>query len=169
MGKPTARIPRAYLAGPDVFHPEHPRIFAQREFICRRSGLDPLVPVDNDATTALEIYRSNVRHLERCDLVIANITPFRGPHCDVGTAWEVGYATSRGVPVFAFSEVRAPLLDRIPSGPLGRGVDASGMTVEDFGLCENLMIVRSLVDRVVHVTFEAAVEAAARYLGTARQ
>src|SRR5947208_12518945 len=80
------------------------RIFAERREICRTHGLEPLVPLDNEATTAEEIYQANVRLLDRCDGVIANLTPFRGPHCDVGTAWEIGYAVARERPVFGFSE-----------------------------------------------------------------
>jgi len=130
--------------------------------------LEPVVPLDNEATTALEIYQSNIRLLDESNLVIANITPFRGPHCDVGTAWEIGYAVSRGVPVFAFSATTEPLLDRIARGTPGRHVDSLGMLVEDFGLPENLMIIYSLVEHRVYDTFEAAVEAAARYMSSAR-
>ena len=116
------------------------------------------------ATIAVEIYRSNTRLLDRCDLVIANITPFRGPHCDVGTAWEIGYAVARRVPVFAFSETTALLVDRIARGAPGHRFDSSGTLVEDFGLPENLMIVHGLVAQRVHETFEAAVDAAARHM-----
>lgn len=154
--------PRVYLAGPDVFHPDHARIFAERAAICRRYGLEPLIPMDNAATTAPEIYESNVRLLQQCDAVIANVTPFRGPNCDVGTAWEMGYVAARGMPVFAFSEARGALLDRIPDAKPAK-LDAAGMAVEDFGLGENLMIALSVVDRTIHATFEAAAAAAARH------
>ena len=49
------------------------------------------------------------------------------------------------------------------------GPDSDGMAVEPFGLMENLMVVESLCDRVVHPTFEAAVAAAAGVLAAARQ
>jgi nucleoside 2-deoxyribosyltransferase len=154
--------PRVYLAGPDVFHPHHRQIFAEREACCRRAGLEPLVPLDSTATTPLEIYRSNVRLLNVADLLIANITPFRGPHCDVGTAWEIGYAVCRGVPVFAFSAATGTLLDRVGRETHSPQRDALGMLVEDFGLPENLMLAYSFVDQQVHETFVAALEAAAR-------
>jgi len=156
-------VPRVYLAGPDVFHPDHARIFAERRSICRRHGLEALVPTDNAATTALEIYEANVRLLRQCDAVIANITPFRGPHCDAGTAWEMGYAAAIGAPVFAFSEARGALRDRI-RGTAPGPVDATGMTVEDFGLGENLMIAMSVIDRTIHGTFDTAAVATARHV-----
>lgn len=161
--------PRVYLAGPDVFHPDHARIFAERSSICRRYGLEPLVPLDNKATTSGEIYQSNVKLLDGCDAVIANVTPFRGPHCDVGTAWEIGYAVARGAAVFAFSEAVGPLLGRVVGGTVGSRCDASGMFVEDFGLPENLMIVEGLAGRMVHQTFESAAQAAAGYFVNVRQ
>ena len=159
--------PRVYLAGPDVFHPEHERIFAERREICRQHGLEPLVPLDNKATTAAEIYHANIRLLDRCHGVIANITPFRGPHCDVGTAWEIGYAVARECPVFGFSEDARLLLQRVPGAGSPKR-DSSEMLVEDFQLSENLMIAVSLVEQTVHRTFENAARAAARHLRAGR-
>ena len=152
-----------YLAGPDVFHPDHGRIFTERRATCRRHGLAPLTPLDSGATAAEDIYRASVRLLDGCAAVVANVTPFRGPHCDPGTAWEIGYAVARSVPVFAFSQATAPLRARV--GTAGGRFDATGMLVEDFGLIENLMIVMSAAGQVVHPSFEAAVTAAARHLG----
>ncbi len=161
-------IPRVYLAGPDVFHPDHARIFAERTSLCRLYGLEALVPLDTQAKDSTQIYQANVRLLDLCDAVIANITPFRGPHCDVGTAWEIGYAVGRSKPVFAFSDVSEPLASRIASGDQGPRTDASGMYVEDFGLAENLMIVESLVGQKVHGSFEAALEATVTFLKNSR-
>ena len=149
-----------------MFHPDRLHIFAERRAVCERHGLDALVPLDERATTVASIYRSNLRLLEGADVVVANLTPFRGGHADSGTAWEIGHAVARGVPVFAFSDAREPLVQRVGSG--GR-VDGDGFAVEDFGLAENLMIVLGLADRTVHATFEAAVQAAARHLSEARE
>lgn len=155
--------PVVYLAGPEVFHPEHSRIFAEREAMCRQYGLKAVVPIDNMSVTAIDIYRMNVKLLESCHAVIANISPFRGPHCDVGTAWEVGYAVARQTPVFAFSETRELLFERVVRDSR-RPVDDFGMLVEDFGLPENLMIALSLVGSTVHGSFERALRAVAEYL-----
>jgi nucleoside 2-deoxyribosyltransferase len=164
----AATTNRVYLAGPEVFHPAHASIFDERLAICRTHGLTAVVPLDAGAKTAVEIYRSNVARLEASHAVIANITPFRGPHGDVGTAWEMGYATARGLPVFAFSATAEPLASRVPAGSRP-GTDRDGLAVEPFGLMENLMIVESLCDRIVHPTFEAAVAAAARLLRPGRR
>ena len=159
---------RVYLAGPDVFHPRHDAIFAERRAICRSHGLTAIVPLDGDARTSVDIYRANVAKLDGSDGVIANVTPFRGPHCDVGTAWELGYAVAKGLPTFAFSAAVERLASRVAAGA-APGTDRDGMAVEPFGLMENLMIVESLSDRVVHGSFEAAVAAAARTLVAGRR
>ncbi|MBI3827667.1 MAG: nucleoside 2-deoxyribosyltransferase [Candidatus Rokubacteria bacterium] len=158
---------RVYLAGPDVFAPDHRRIFRERTEICRSLGLSPLVPADDDTTEPAAIYAANLAMLGGCDAVIADVTPFRGPHCDPGTAWEIGYAAARGTPVFAFSASPEPLAARVAAGDASARTDRSGMLIEPFGLAENLMIVQALSDRTVHRTFRDAARAAARALGAA--
>ena len=76
-----------YLAGPDIFHPDRNRLFRVRVRFCRAYGLEPLIPLDPETTKAA-IYRTNIRLLDASDAVVANRGPFRGPHDDVGTAWE---------------------------------------------------------------------------------
>ena len=152
--------PRVYLAGPDVFDPDYASLFAARAEEGRRHGLEPRIPIDNAATTAPDIFRANVQLLEESHAVIANLSPFRGPHCDPGTAWEVGYAHARGLRVFAFSETGGNVIDRV-GGTGGR--DAAGLIVEDFGLPENLMLVMAADGHRLHPTFSAAVRAAAAH------
>ena len=155
-------IAKVYLAGPDVFFRNRGAIFAERARVCAALGLAPLIPVDETKTTAAAIFESNVALIEAADGIIANLSPFRGPHCDVGTAWEMAYATARGKPVFAWSAAPRPLIARLHDvGPDGR--DAEGNLVEDFGLPENLMIALSIAGGTVHASFEAAARAAAAY------
>lgn len=153
---------KVYLAGPDVFFPDCSAIFAERSRRCEALGLRALIPVDEKLTTAEAIFESNVALINDADAVIANIVPFRGPHCDVGTAWEMAYATAKGKPVFAYSSDPRPLIARIPGvGPDGR--DRDGNLAENFGLVENLMIAESIVGKKAHPTFEAAAKAAAAH------
>ena len=124
------------------------------------------MPLDERATTAALIYRSNVRLVAGADAVIANVSPFRGMHADPGTAWEMGHAVALGTPVFAYSDAPQALRQRVAGGGLA---DADGMMVEDFGFAENLMLVFALADQTVHGTFEEAVAAAALWLSEARE
>lgn len=124
-----------YPAGPDVFDPKHEAIFAERATLCRRLGLESLIPEDNRAVTATDIFSFNVDLLQQAGGVIANITPFRGPHCDVGTAWELGYAFAHDIPIFAFSTDKRLLVEKV-EGALKAGRDLLGRAVEPFRLAE---------------------------------
>jgi nucleoside 2-deoxyribosyltransferase len=156
---------KVYLAGPDVFYPNCGAIFEERIRLCAALGRTALIPVDETLDTAPAIFENNVALIEQADGIVANISPFRGPHCDVGTAWEMAYATAKGKPVFAWSSDPRPLVARIRAvGKDGR--DAEGHLAENFGLAENLMIGESIVGKKAHATFEAAARAAAAHFKT---
>jgi nucleoside 2-deoxyribosyltransferase len=162
--------PAVYLAGPEVFFPDVTEVAARLKALCRAQGLEGLFPTDAERPTgkgigpALAIYLGNVALIDRSDAVVADISPFRGAGMDPGTAWEIGYAVARRLPVFAWSHDLRPYADRV--GPLGSGprgpVDADGLLVEDFGLVENLMITESVV--AVDASAEAAIERCAAAL-----
>lgn len=158
-------MPKVYLAGPAVFRPDATERFASDARTCRARGFDALIPFDETLTAADRIFAGNVLLIDSADAVIADISPFRGPHCDVGTAWETGYAIAKGVPVFAYSQDPRLLTARI-AGTDGR--DHEGCLIEDFGLAENLMLVSALADRTVHPTLAAALGAAAAHLQAAK-
>lgn len=145
---------KVYLAGPDVFHPQAREIGAAKRAICRELGLEGLFPLDNAENTgnrgALEaaraIYRGNVALMEACDAAIANLTPFRGPGCDPGTAFELGYMRALGRPVAAYTADPRTYPERVrdraavQAAADGGLVDGDGLAVEDFGLVDNLML-----------------------------
>jgi nucleoside 2-deoxyribosyltransferase len=90
----------------------------------------------------------NILLIEGCDIVLANVAPFRGPHADDGTAFEVGYATGLDLPVLCYAvegALRPSRTSRLATPVPGRGhgplLDKDGWTVEDFGLPVNLMLV----------------------------
>jgi len=155
--------PAVYLAGPEVFFPDVEAVAARLKALCAAAGLTGLFPTDaarptgDGISTARAIYLGNVALIDRSDAVVADISPFRGAGMDPGTAWEIGYAIARGLPVFAYSHDLRPYAERV--GPAGQGprgpVDADGLLVEDFGLVENLMIAESVV--AVDLTAEAAI------------
>ncbi|MBS4045600.1 MAG: nucleoside 2-deoxyribosyltransferase [Alphaproteobacteria bacterium] len=135
---------KLYLAGPDVFAPNAQARFAAMREACHSAGFEPLTPVDNALPANLQgqalaafIKQANVELIRRCDAVVANVSPFRGPNMDPGTAWEIGFAEALGKPVILWSETGALLAERTP----GNGsTDPQGWMVENFGLAENLMI-----------------------------
>lgn len=145
--------PRLYLAGPDVFAPDAVQRGAAKQAICAELGAEGLFPLDNDppppgldaAGAAHHIYRANIGLMQGADACIANLSPFRGPNADDGTAFEVGWMIAAGKPVFGHVDDPHPLARRsaVPdrSDGQGRAVDADGWWVEDFGWPVNLMLV----------------------------
>jgi nucleoside 2-deoxyribosyltransferase len=130
---------RAYLAGPDVFHPKAVEIGSEKKRICAEFGLVGVFPFDADVDLAglspteqgHRCFDLMVELMDSCDLAIANLTPFRGPSMDVGTAIEIGYMHGRNKPVFGYTNVPTDYAER---------VSEDGFLVEPFGLVDNLMV-----------------------------
>lgn len=79
---------------------------------------NPDKTVDNMA----EIYRNNVGAIDSADLVVANLN---GIATDDGTAWEVGYAVAKGVPVVGlFTDWRRRFDDEIVNLMIGESSEA---------------------------------------------
>lgn len=169
------RMPGVYLAGPAVFAPGETvaDYFRQAAQLCGALGLQALSPLDIELranafdqrpeSRAAAIKRGNLELLMAANCIVADISPFRGPHLDPGTAYEIGYADALGLPVILYSTVQGSLLRRMKTA-----VDAEGYSVEDFGLCDNLMIAAALsgsntatAGRPVHASLGEALAAAA--------
>jgi len=145
---------KIYLAGPDVFLPDAIDIGQRKADICARHQLVGLYPMDNAIDVAakeasLQIFRGNEAMMNEADAVIANLTPFRGPSADAGTVYELGYMAGRGKLCLGYSNDPSPYVDRVReftkvTSDEGGLKDALGLTVEDFGLADNLMIIHAL-------------------------
>lgn len=157
-------LPVVYLAGPAVFRPDAKEVGAELVALCAEYGLDGRFPLDSAFTTAEAIFAGNVKMIRDADAVIADLSPFRGPHCDVGTAFEVGFAHAIGLPVFAYSDDVSPLVRRIPTFIAGaRPRDAEDLEIENFDLIDNLMVAQA-VRQPVHRSADDAIAAAAAAL-----
>lgn len=154
--------PKVYLAGPAVFRPNAKAIGERLQSLCSENGLEGLFPLDavilqtevvSYHRRAFEICNANCVMIRDADAIVADISPFRGPHLDCGTAWEIGFALALGKPTFAYVDMEREdawvtvggkvrtLLGRIWCEQTETGWrDAHGDTVEDFDLVDNLMI-----------------------------
>jgi nucleoside 2-deoxyribosyltransferase len=139
----------AYLAGPDVFLPDAREHARRKVEICARHGILGRPPLNEDAGSlgALPddeawrtIFRKDLAMMEECDVVIANLTPFRGASADAGTLVEVGWFLGRGKPVFGYSNAAAPFSERSRRQVEAVPDPLPGLAVEGFGLPDNLMI-----------------------------
>lgn len=191
---------RVYIAGPEVFLPNAVDVGENKKAICAKYGLVGVYPLDSGADLsggdqALIAYRisaANEGLIQGCDILIANMTPFRGPSADVGTAYEMGYARGHGLQVLAYTNEEDLFTARTlsflgdaakPAQVFGVPgfVDGEGMAVESFaGLWDNLMLDGAvtgsgsrIVSRIPLLTprcsnlggFEACVVEAVRVLG----
>jgi nucleoside 2-deoxyribosyltransferase len=145
---------KIYLAGPDVFLSDAVAFGRRKVELCARHGLTGLYPLDNVVDLAakdasLQIFRGNEAMMDTADAIIANLTPFRGPGADAGTVYELGYMAARGKLCLGYSNDPMPYADRVRQFTTvtprdGRLVDGAGLTVEDFGLNDNLMMIHAL-------------------------
>ncbi len=145
---------KAYLAGPDVFLPDAVAHAQRKVAICARYGIEGRPPLNEDVAEIgamrdtdawATIYRKDIAMMEECDVIIANLTPFRGASADGGTLIEVGWFLGRGRPVFGYSNSAAPFDERCRQQVAALPDPVPGLTVEGFGLPDNLMIAGAAV------------------------
>ena len=137
---------KAFLAGPDVFLPNAAANAAAKIAICARYGIQGIAPLDDESEKLPQdhawrlIYRKDIEMMRECDIIIANLTPFRGASADSGTLIELGWFLGQNKPVFGYSN-SAELFHARSLAYLAAIPDPiSNMTVEGFGLADNLMI-----------------------------
>lgn len=155
---------KIYLAGPEVFLDNAIEIGNNKKKLCQMYGFEGLFPLDNviefssniPQENGLEIASANEKLIAESDFIIANITPFRGTSCDVGTAYEMGLARGLRKPVFAYTNDTRLFLERNLSDLIGvrrvsdnHYVDNQDMTLENFGLVDNLMLDGAVNENIV--------------------
>jgi len=152
------RVETVFLAGPDPWFPDPVDHRRRREALCVEAGFRAITPnlgaaLDEAQRTEVEariLYADALAALRGADALIANLTPWRGPSCDPGTAFMAGFAAALGKPVFAYLNI-ADEDDADPRGRVeamygaapdaqGRWRDASDCEIEDFMLPETVML-----------------------------
>jgi len=151
------RIQSLYLGGPDQGFPNPATHDVARRTLCEQAGFTPitahgapLAEEEKSEAMAREIYATRAALMRRADAAIVNLTPLHGPSCDAGAAFEAGFMSGLGKPVFAYMNIvdedDAELAARIEGwavveiGEDGVLRDEQGCELEDFGLPENLML-----------------------------
>jgi len=158
-----------YLAGPMVFLTDAERIFGIMKDILKNYGLKGVAPVDNQSNLIgvrpgrelnEAIYDADVEIMNSVDGAIFDLSPFRrGTEMDTGTAFEIGYCRSLGIPMTGWTTqtlfypehvsgyVRERfgqelMEDVVGSSGAKSGVarDPDGVLVHSAGLYQNLMV-----------------------------
>jgi nucleoside 2-deoxyribosyltransferase len=168
MTKPaTSGRYKLYLAGPSVFRPDAYEFGRELERICDQHGFEGIYPIGDasemimDAKdprgNARKIFQIDMQKLYKADAVIADMSPFRGPGMDGGTAFEMGAAFVLGKPIIGYgmsltyrdkTEAWIKAIDSnwLPEADPVTGLvyDHNGIAIDDFGGIENLMMDQSI-------------------------
>jgi nucleoside 2-deoxyribosyltransferase len=169
----TTMSSRVYLAGPEVFLLNARAIGTRKRAICARHGLIGVFPADQEGTgdpalplpaQGLAISRAMERAMRGCDAMIVNLTPFRGPSADVGSAYEMGFMRALGRPIFGYTHDARPFRDRVAAfcgeqvraRVTGGHEDADGMAIEPFQMHDNLMLAGGVIASGGCIIAEAA-------------
>lgn len=146
---------KVYLAGPEVFLPNAREVLDAKIALARRYGFTPISPGDLEIPAfetkrghGLAISAVNEKLMSGAEMIIANLTPFRGIAADVGTVYELGFMCARGCPAYGFSNMASNHFERLMAyygGSIqpdahGRPRGPDGVAVEDFDMIENLML-----------------------------
>ena len=142
---------RIYLAGPEVFLPDAAEIGLRKKMLCEEFDFVGLFPLDHDIADEAdkkdeEIFRANVELMREAEAGIFNLSPFRGVNADPGTSFELGFFAAQNKPVFAYTNRAESYFDRVCEKlgahrtPDGDFCDAEGLTIENFGNADNLML-----------------------------
>lgn len=151
------RIETVFLAGPDLWYPDAGEHLTRKAEMCMAAGFMPLdgrgqglVETEPSEAMARETYALALERLRLADAVIVNLTPWRGPNADPGTAFEAGFASALGKPVFAYlnvpSEDEADYRCRVEAtigaapGEDGHWRDLDDAEIEGLDLPENVML-----------------------------
>lgn len=151
---PTHKV---YIAGPEVFFPNGSEQMARKGQLALDYGFYPSTmaedALDPNGVTPFafgcQISAANEKMMREADLVIANLTPFRGISADIGTAFEVGFMCALGRPAFGYTNTAKLYFDRLSddyyqgqsskdANGIIRGSD--GLMIEDHGMVDNLML-----------------------------
>jgi nucleoside 2-deoxyribosyltransferase len=148
---------KVYIAGPEVFLPNGMAIIDRKHALVRRYGFEtarrPGEFWDRSGfekhALGCEISRRNELLMDESDILIANLTPFRGISADPGTVYELGYMIALKKPTYAFTNDARGYFERaatdfydgrIEPGPDGRLCGSDGHRIEDHEMADNLML-----------------------------
>ncbi len=151
------RITSIYIAGPDATFYDAEAVTAKKRSLCEAAGFvgvsaidGVLVETEPSEAMARELYADRVSRMRLVDAGIVNLTPWRGPSCDPGVAFEAGFLAALGKPVFGYLNVAAEddveYLRRVErqfgamQDEYGVWRDAEDCEIEDYGLPESLML-----------------------------
>lgn len=141
----TIKKPTVYAAGPEVFN----MIVSDQEYLeawGRDEDMDVLHPRRySDLSDPEEIFKNCIKDAETSDVILADVSDFRGKDADSGTSAEIGLARRSGAIILGYKEKKEhPVLRFGERKEIeGKPVDENGYFIEETS-DRNLMIEKSL-------------------------
>ena len=154
----VVRMPKAYLAGTEIFYTDSEETQKKYHELCDKYGILGFYPSDvapddefkeyvqkDDSIHEMEVqlFTHDLNHIKRTDIIIANLNDYRGNEPDSGPAVECGLAWGYGHRCFAFLDDARPMKERFKGVTK---VDENGVLcdkdynrIEDFDMPLNLM------------------------------
>lgn len=177
ISKPVYPRPAVYFVGPAMYASNVDEERARVEAMCEGEGIDCLWPSERylfqhddpraggQVGIAAMIFNAAQDNIREATAIVADISPFRGPHMDPETAFQIGMAFTLWKPVFAWTRTTAgaantagnlptvfdrgaPLGELAARIPAGDGLAAAshwrdelGYLIENLGLTDSAGIV----------------------------
>ena len=154
----VVRMPKAYLAGTEIFYSDSEETQKKYHALCEKYGIIGFYPADaapddefkeyekkDNSLHEMEVqmFTHDLNHIKRTDIIIANLNDYRGNEPDSGTAVECGLAFGYGHRCFAFIDDARPMPQRFKGVKKtredGTVTDKDGANLEDFDSPLNLM------------------------------
>ena len=93
---------KTYIAGPLCLENEREHL-EKIDAICKKLGIKTFLPhrdcgLWKDGKNIKKIAEGDLKGFDKCDFLIANLNGF---NIGAGTAWEIGYAFAKGIPIIA--------------------------------------------------------------------
>ncbi len=154
---------KIYIAGPDVFETDSIEIGKRLVQMCKKYGYEGLYPLDNVVDfsqnkhkTAQDIFDANIVMIQKADIIIANLNPFRGKEPDSGTVFECGYAYGLEKEVYGYMSRTCNYIETFKQDEKfvkdGYFCDKKERLIEDFDYPLNLMLACSV--KIIEGDFE---------------
>lgn len=156
-----------YIAGPDVFASDDLEMGKVKVEICEKYGFNGLYPSfllpedlfsgKYDPDYVGEVVNDRcLGGIKKAEIILGNMTPFRGREMDSGTAFEMGYAKALDKIIYGYSMDNRTYIERMQQDEGGVIVDArgtyrdkAGYAIEDVNEGENSMISKSCKMKMV--------------------
>ena len=142
---------KIYLAGP-FFNDQERQIIEKVRDILRSGGHEVFVPMEHfipdgetlpNAVWGKKVFDMDVEAINNCDIVYA---VYHGHYSDSGTAWEIGYAYAKSIPVVLLHTDQKNISSVMPvnsavSNIFLDGEDISGTMLREsiYGNCSELV------------------------------